>query len=468
MHARSTTTLIVATFAALTAFAPALGAQASGPRKGAKPTQTDDGSLVRDGDARAALQRAGLDPRLWDDAVGRPPGGPDSIGRGVTYTERWVYESEYSQEVRIRVDLEGDLVVARRNEIEKIDVTPNTVGDVGPVWNGVVQHNAFSSIFEVEIDLDGNIYACGASGVGGNPRGVVRVSPSGFVMWERSLPGTFRTPWAVDLALSPDGVPFVVTGPEFPSVFRLDPNTGGVAWGVDLRDPEVQAFSSELLFPQITVDRRGNVFAVARDISPTGNDRTIVVALDGATGEVLWSAAPEIEVASGSIAQALTTDFDCNLYICGSPTQGQPADEQGLVIGYDIEGNRVLNRLIPFVDSDGSMDGYEVRLSIVESRPDGSLILAGRSGGVVNSEINAPYVTKLDADRNRVWSTPMYVPGTCSVCTTENTAFDDVFAIDFDRFGNVYCLNRIRTPSSTGFASTATVVERLNVDTGVR
>ena len=468
MHARSMITTIAATFAALTALAPDAQAQRTTAHDGPQPISANDGSQAIDDAARERLRLLGVDPQLWNDAMGPEIGAPMPTPRGVTYTERWVYDSEFRSDALIQVDLEGDLVVARGDVIEKIDVTPNTVGDVGPVWNGVVQVNAFSQALDIEIDLDGNIYACGASNVNTPPRGVARISPSGFVMWERSLPGSFQSSAVVDIALSPDGVPFVVTGQGIPSIFRLDPNTGGIAWRVDLEDPAVQSFSSDLLFPRITVDRRGNLFALAVDVSPTGNNRTIVVALDGATGKVLWSAAPEIEVLNGTIAQNLITDFDCNLYICGSPTQGQPADEQGLVIGYDIDGNRILNRLIPFIDSDGSMDGYEVRLSIVESRPDGTLILAGRSGGVVNSESNAPYVTKLDANRNRVWSTPMYVPGTCSVCTTENTAFDDVFAIDFDRFGNVYCLNRIRTPSSSGFASRATVVERLNVDTGVR
>ncbi|GAB4553428.1 MAG: hypothetical protein Tsb0013_15850 [Phycisphaerales bacterium] len=402
------------------------------------------------------------------------PEPPGAVG-AITPSRPWT-NGAYTEQVDlvlrdVEVDIEGNVILTSDFgagvTIEKLNGAVNT--DPTFVWSQPTFTPFLDFASGLAVDLDGNIYVSGQIGTGVldpmgfelRTPGVVKVSPEGFIAWQRALaPTEFGN--APGIRVGEDGVPFVsftadadgdtnTVGDLRQVIAQLDPRTGAIAWQKDLHDPGVQSCAQNniggattyLTRVEFALDRAGAIAVraeVPTGLGQLGVEDTLVLVLEGGNGATRWCARRPIgNDAFDPFTDDITTDAQGDVWLCG-------------VSGALGRIERLDGRTGAFAEGLSASDnGADVIFSVIRIAPDGSVVAGGQTF-LPGDNSNAALVMRArpgNLGGPDLWFG--FVSDGQDGGSTLSVFADEVIDLDFDRFGNVYVASNIaRVNTGTG------------------
>lgn len=360
------------------------------------------------------------------------------------FTRVWNYQIPNTSPSGIRFDLEGNMIVVSESGgsilIEKYSIASNVTPSL--IWS--VQTALFDNTTAFELDLDGNIYVAGFLFPDPDSMYVVKVSPHGFINWQRQYEnprtdGSTAYPEIRDIVIDPDGVPFMIMTTEFfdeladrAYIYRIDPVNGAIGFLVDLEAETGMQLEGRIGF--VEMDPAGGLYAYTYKADLTGS---ILTKIDAGHGDVVWST--ELDV---------VPSYDVHL----------DALEASPLGGAVVAGRIGAASAGVYVDEDGAVDWTFVTApqdfggssySNAHALRDGSVIFTGGLWGTnPGFVLNLGGIVKVDSSGSRIWGTT--VQG--SDFLSPNPSLAEIFTdLQVDRVGNSYVQMRRYTPSFDRF-----------------
>lgn len=364
----------------------------------------------------------------------------DGDERGGLFDEVWsLLYTNTGTVVDMEVDVEGNIVVLYQVHtfplqftVVKLDGAENQTPAI--VWTRSSTY--VEDVFDCAVDLDGNIYVGGRRPIKeGLDAGIVKLSPDGDILWRRTYGGDLHGARVETIVVGDDGVPFATAsaGVNPPSVVRIDPVTGNLAWSQCIGD---LCFVTNVGDDaRLTVGGNGTLYVGITGFNPS---ITFAARLDPYTGDAIWCSEFAMQLPdrlSLNSDGAMDIDVHGNLYMVGAARGSGYRPDTGILVAFRPDGTGLI-----FVKE--PQQEVSERFEVVTSGPDGHVYVGGSSTN--GSDPDAAIVIKFDQNGQRVWTTPISDGLAGNVLPDVR---ETVVGLRLDRFANPYAV--LRRPSST-------------------
>ncbi|MFI4897207.1 MAG: PQQ-binding-like beta-propeller repeat protein, partial [Phycisphaerales bacterium JB059] len=357
----------------------------------------------------------------------------DADPRGSTNLEwRYEYNAHGAGEgavIDMEFDVEGNAIVVYQSydfplrfAVAKIDGAVNSTPTT--IWT--TESTYLETVNDCAVDLDGNIYVGGQLDLSaGAEAGVVKLSPSGDILWRRAYGNELQASAVQNIAIGEDNAPFASSSNGvFGFLFRIDPTTGYLAWVT--RTDELTCASKVGANPEMVLSGE-YLYAVMPGFVESA---TLAARIDPVLGDAIWCREFGLQLPTSNLSRAVRAvdvDIHGRVYIVGATLDENPNRPAiGHVAAINPDGTTRY-----FVEEIGpTSTQYEV----VTAGRDGAVYVGGNLSFVGDGSDDAA-VVKYDDAGNQVWTVAYgdALPG--SVLPDRLHTVGD---ISLDRLGNVY------------------------------